>query len=88
MTVEYRNDVEETPEMVLDQVVRGAVVLVLALAVFMAAGAGFRACTDTHNEACTTDEVRRCGCDEEWTTLGYQRCRDGVWGFCDCEDAE
>jgi hypothetical protein len=89
MTVEYHDDVEEeTPEMLLDRLVHGAVVLVLVLTVFMMAGAVFKACADSDsNNTCTTDEVRRCGCDEEWTTLGYQRCHDGIWSFCDCEDA-
>ena len=89
--IEYHDDVEETPELVLDRIVRGAVVLVVALALFMGAGWFFRTCTGggSRSDACTTDEVRRCGCDEEWTTMGWQRCHDGVWGFCDCEeDAE
>jgi hypothetical protein len=88
--IEYRDEFEETTEMCVDRFVRGAVMLVVALAVFMGLGTVFKACADaSRSDTCTTDEVRRCGCDEEWTTLGYQRCHNGTWSFCDCgEDAE
>jgi hypothetical protein len=88
--IEYHDDVEDTPETLLDRFLRGGVVLVVAFTLFMGSGAIFKACASNgSNDACATDEVRRCGCDDAWTTLGYQRCHDGVWGFCDCEeDAE
>jgi hypothetical protein len=34
---------------------------------------------------CVEDEVRRCGCDDAWTELGWQHCANEVWGECECE---
>jgi hypothetical protein len=38
------------------------------------------------DDGCVPDELRRCGCDDAWTELGWELCvPGGIWTDCECD---